>query len=47
MAKTLSTMAQVYAAACSADFFLFDQSRKLVYRGQLESFNELRSSGQS
>ena len=29
-------VAQAYSAACTPDFFLFDQSRKLVYRGQLD-----------
>ena len=29
-------VAQAYAAACTPDFFLFDQKRKLVYRGQLD-----------
>lgn len=28
--------AKAYLAACTPDFFLFDQSRKLVYRGQLD-----------
>jgi len=28
--------AKAYAAACTPDFFLFDESRKLVYRGQLD-----------
>ena len=28
--------AKGYSAACTPDFFLFDQSRKLVYRGQLD-----------
>ena len=28
--------AKAYSAACTPDFFLFDQSRKLVYRGQLD-----------
>ena len=28
--------AKVYTAACTPDFFLFDQERKLVYRGQLD-----------
>ena len=30
------SVAKAYAAACTPDFFLFDQSRKLVYRGQLD-----------
>jgi peroxiredoxin len=29
--------AKAYHAACTPDFFLFDGSRKLVYRGQLDS----------
>lgn len=28
--------AQAYTAACTPDFFLFDQDKKLVYRGQLD-----------
>jgi peroxiredoxin len=28
--------AQAYGAACTPDFFLFDQQRRLVYRGQLD-----------
>lgn len=28
--------AKAYSAACTPDFFLFDKSRKLVYRGQLD-----------
>jgi peroxiredoxin len=28
--------AKAYSAACTPDFFLFDASRKLVYRGQLD-----------
>ncbi|MDA2931246.1 thioredoxin family protein, partial [Acidobacteria bacterium AH-259-O06] len=28
--------ARAYTAACTPDFFLFDQERKLVYRGQLD-----------
>jgi peroxiredoxin len=30
------TTARAYTAACTPDFFLFDQNRKLVYRGQLD-----------
>lgn len=30
------TAAKTYTAACTPDFFLFDQNRKLVYRGQLD-----------
>jgi peroxiredoxin len=29
-------VAKAYAAACTPDFFLFDETRKLVYRGQLD-----------
>src|SRR6188472_4003216 len=29
-------VARAYAAACTPDFFLFDRSRQLVYRGQLD-----------
>lgn len=29
-------VAKSYAAACTPDFFVFDKSRKLVYRGQLD-----------
>jgi peroxiredoxin len=29
-------IAKSYAAACTPDFYLFDQDRKLVYRGQLD-----------
>lgn len=29
-------VAKAYSAACTPDFFLFDRSRKLVYRGQLD-----------
>ncbi len=29
-------VAKVYRAACTPDFFLFDTSRRLVYRGQLD-----------
>ena len=28
------TVAKAYTAACTPDFFLFDQDRRLVYRGQ-------------
>ena len=28
--------AKAYTVACTPDFFLYDQSRKLVYRGQLD-----------
>lgn len=30
-------VAQAYKAACTPDFFLFDRSRKLVYRGQFDA----------
>jgi peroxiredoxin len=29
-------VAKAYRAACTPDFFLFDQERKLVYRGQMD-----------
>jgi peroxiredoxin len=29
-------VARAYCAACTPDFFLFDRSRRLVYRGQLD-----------
>jgi peroxiredoxin len=29
-------VAKSYSAACTPDFFLFDEERKLVYRGQLD-----------
>ncbi len=29
-------VAKAYTAACTPDFFLFDNERKLVYRGQLD-----------
>jgi thiol-disulfide isomerase/thioredoxin len=29
-------VAKAYTAACTPDFFLFDQARRLVYRGQLD-----------
>jgi len=29
-------VAKSYAAACTPDFFLFDQNRRLAYRGQLD-----------
>jgi peroxiredoxin len=29
-------VAQAYSAACTPDFFLFDEERQLVYRGQLD-----------
>ena len=30
-------VAKAYRAACTPDFFLFDKSRQLVYRGQLDA----------
>jgi peroxiredoxin len=30
-------VAMAYKAACTPDFFLFDSTRKLVYRGQMDS----------
>ena len=30
------SVAKAYSAACTPDFFLFDDKRKLVYRGQLD-----------
>ena len=36
-------VAKAYRAACTPDFYLFDASRKLVYRGQLD--NSRPSSG--
>lgn len=30
------SVAKAFKAACTPDFFLFDKSRKLVYRGQLD-----------
>jgi peroxiredoxin len=30
-------VAKAYRAACTPDFFLFDEGRKLVYRGQMDS----------
>jgi peroxiredoxin len=30
-------VAQTYQAACTPDFFVFDRSQKLVYRGQMDS----------
>ncbi|MBN1361452.1 MAG: thioredoxin family protein [Sedimentisphaerales bacterium] len=32
----MQQVAQAYHAACTPDFFLFDRSRKLVYRGQMD-----------
>lgn len=31
------SIAKAYRAACTPDFFLFDASRRLVYRGQMDS----------
>jgi hypothetical protein len=42
-------VAKAYRAACTPDFFLFDKSQKLVYRGQLDASrpdNGLPVSGQ-
>lgn len=30
------SVAKAYAAACTPDFYIFDESRELVYRGQLD-----------
>lgn len=30
-------VAKAYAAACTPDFYLFDEDRKLIYRGQMDS----------
>jgi hypothetical protein len=30
-------VAKAYKAACTPDFFLFDEDRRLVYRGQMDS----------
>jgi peroxiredoxin len=30
-------VAQAYRAACTPDFFVFDENRKLVYRGQMDA----------
>lgn len=30
-------VAKAYAAACTPDFYVFDQARKLVYRGQMDA----------
>lgn len=41
-------VAKAYAAACTPDFFLFDEDRELVYRGQLDDSrpgNELPVTG--
>ncbi len=35
-------VAQAYAAACTPDFFVFDASRKLAYRGQLDGSRPAR-----
>ena len=42
-------MAKAYTAACTPDFFLFDEDQKLFYRGQLDSSrpgNDLEPSGE-
>jgi len=36
-------VARAYQAVCTPDFFLFDQSRRLVYRGQLDDTRPNRS----
>ncbi len=36
-------VAKAYTAACTPDFFLFDQERKLVYRGQLDDARPLNN----
>jgi thiol-disulfide isomerase/thioredoxin len=38
-------VAREYGAACTPDFFLFDQEMKLVYRGQLDDSRPQRASG--
>lgn len=30
------SVAQAYCASCTPDFFVYDQNRKLIYRGQLD-----------
>lgn len=37
-------VAIAYSAACTPDFFLFDENRKLVYRGQIDSSRPSRPS---
>jgi peroxiredoxin len=37
LADESQKVAQAYQAACTPDFFLFDEQRKLVYRGQMDS----------
>ncbi|NJM67049.1 MAG: thioredoxin family protein [Acaryochloris sp. RU_4_1] len=42
-------VAKQYTAACTPDFFVFDQQRQLVYRGQLDDSrpsNDLMTTGQ-
>ena len=34
-------VAKAYGAACTPDFFLFDEGRRLVYRGQLDDSRRL------
>ncbi|QQE13668.1 thioredoxin family protein [Planctomycetota bacterium] len=36
------SVAKAYTAACTPDFFLYDQNRKLVYRGQLDDTRPTR-----
>jgi thiol-disulfide isomerase/thioredoxin len=41
-------VARAFQAACTPDFFLFDRTRRLAYRGQLDSSrpgNDVRSDG--
>ncbi|MEM1027586.1 MAG: thioredoxin family protein [Planctomycetota bacterium] len=38
------SVAKAYTAACTPDFFLFDEDHKLVYRGQLDSTRPYRIS---
>ena len=38
------SVARAYQAVCTPDFFLFDGSRKLVYRGQLDDTRPNRGS---
>jgi hypothetical protein len=40
-------VAKAYTAACTPDFFLFDQDRKLVYRGQLDDSRPGRGEARS
>ena len=41
-------VARLFDAACTPDFFLYDEKKKLVYRGQLDDSrpgNELETTG--